>query len=539
PFNKFTANKDNNFNEKVNTVRGNITIVETRAVVSDDQGNQAKNINEEAHIHARVDGKKVIISEATIKKDLKFEDEGGVDCLSNEVIFEQLPLMCSTMASAIICLATRQKFNFSKYIFDSMVKHLDSGTKFLMYPRVESSAEEQCLDEKDASKQERNIVDIDADAETILVDETAEDQGRYNDQEMFDTDVLKDEEVVVKDITATTTIVVSIDDITLARALVEVKTSKPKARGIIIQEPSETPTTTTIPVSLKVQDKEKGIMVEEPLKMEKRSNQFYEQEARRLQAKIDEQDMVVEEKEKAQLVEDENLAWDNVQAMMDADYELAAKLQEEEQGEAEEKRRKPPTKAQKRNQVCVYLKNMVGFTHNQLKNKSFDEVQKAFDKTMSWINSFVPMESEVVKDKVVLTQESSSKRATDKLDQGRSKKQKVEDDKELKRCLEIILDDGDDVTVYATLLSIKTLIINYKIYKEGKKSYFQIFRADGNSQMHYTFSKMLKNFNREDLKVLWRLVKDRFVKSKLVDDMDSFLLHTLKTMFEHHVEDTV
>nr|GEX51848.1 hypothetical protein [Tanacetum cinerariifolium] len=45
-----------------------------------------------------------------------------------------------------------------------------------------------------------------------------------------------------------------------------------------------------------------------------------------------------------------------------------------------------------------------------LKNKSFDEVQKAFDKTMSWINSFVPMDSEVVKDKAVLTQESSSKR---------------------------------------------------------------------------------------------------------------------------------
>nr|GFB25806.1 ribonuclease H-like domain, reverse transcriptase, RNA-dependent DNA polymerase [Tanacetum cinerariifolium] len=41
----------------------------------------------------------------------------------------------STMASAIICLATNQKFNFSKYIFDSMVKHLDSGTKFLIYPR--------------------------------------------------------------------------------------------------------------------------------------------------------------------------------------------------------------------------------------------------------------------------------------------------------------------------------------------------------------------------------------------------------------------
>ncbi|GJY91740.1 putative ribonuclease H-like domain-containing protein [Tanacetum coccineum] len=41
----------------------------------------------------------------------------------------------STMASAIICFATNQKFNFSKYIFESMVKNLDSAGKFLMYPR--------------------------------------------------------------------------------------------------------------------------------------------------------------------------------------------------------------------------------------------------------------------------------------------------------------------------------------------------------------------------------------------------------------------
>nr|GFD36637.1 hypothetical protein [Tanacetum cinerariifolium] len=71
--------------------------------------------------------------------------------------------------------------------------------------------------------------------------------------------------------------------------------------------------------------------------------------------------------------------------------------------------------------------------------------------------------------------ESSSKRIGDKLDPGRSKKQKVEDDKEqeeLKGCLEIIPDDGDDVTIDTIRLSIKTPIINYKIYKERKKSYF-------------------------------------------------------------------
>ncbi|GJV97828.1 putative ribonuclease H-like domain-containing protein [Tanacetum coccineum] len=100
----------------------------------------------------------------------------GVDCLPNAAIFEQLTLMgyeklsqkltfykaffspqwkflihtilqclsakttawnefSSTMASAIICLATNQKFNFSKYIFDNMVKNVDSMVKFWMYPR--------------------------------------------------------------------------------------------------------------------------------------------------------------------------------------------------------------------------------------------------------------------------------------------------------------------------------------------------------------------------------------------------------------------
>nr|GEU32450.1 hypothetical protein [Tanacetum cinerariifolium] len=54
---------------------------------------KVKNINGEAQIHAKVDGKKVIISEASIRRDLKFGDEGGVDYFSIKVIFEQLTLM--------------------------------------------------------------------------------------------------------------------------------------------------------------------------------------------------------------------------------------------------------------------------------------------------------------------------------------------------------------------------------------------------------------------------------------------------------------
>ncbi|GJU69851.1 retrovirus-related pol polyprotein from transposon TNT 1-94, partial [Tanacetum coccineum] len=60
----------------------------------------------------------------------------------------------STMASTIICLATNQKFNFSKYIFESMVKNLDNAGKFLMYPRfvqvfLEKQLEGMQVTEKD------------------------------------------------------------------------------------------------------------------------------------------------------------------------------------------------------------------------------------------------------------------------------------------------------------------------------------------------------------------------------------------------------
>ncbi|GJS81932.1 putative ribonuclease H-like domain-containing protein [Tanacetum coccineum] len=135
-----------------------------------------KTVNGEQQLQALVDGKKIIVTEASIRSDLQLNDEEGMDCLPNATIFEELTrmgyekllqkltfykalfspqwkflihtiLQClsakttawnefsSTMASAIICLATNQKFNFSKYIFESMVKNLDNAGKFLMYPR--------------------------------------------------------------------------------------------------------------------------------------------------------------------------------------------------------------------------------------------------------------------------------------------------------------------------------------------------------------------------------------------------------------------
>nr|GEZ83223.1 hypothetical protein [Tanacetum cinerariifolium] len=120
--------------------------------------------------------------------------------------------------------------------------------------------------------------------------------------------------------------------------------------------------------------------------------------------------------------------------------------------------------------------------------------------------------------------------------------QKVDDDKEtteLKQLMEIILNE-EEVAIDVIPLVIKSSrIVDLKIYKEGKKSYYQIIRADGKSKMYIVFSKMLESFDREVFEDLYKLLKAKFKSTRPVEDLDLLLLGDLKTMFEPHVEDEV
>ncbi|GJX81708.1 hypothetical protein Tco_0331189 [Tanacetum coccineum] len=136
---------------------------------------KVQTVNGVRQLQALVDKKRVIITESSIRSDLSLDDAEGTDYLPTATIFEELACMryekpsqkltfykaffspqwkyfihtitqflsanstawnefSSTMASLIIYLATNKKFNLSKYIFDAMVKHLDGGVKFMMYP---------------------------------------------------------------------------------------------------------------------------------------------------------------------------------------------------------------------------------------------------------------------------------------------------------------------------------------------------------------------------------------------------------------------
>ncbi|GKB89217.1 hypothetical protein Tco_0961489 [Tanacetum coccineum] len=138
---------------------------------------RSQTVNDVKQINATVDSKAVVVTEASIRSSLLFNDADGTACLTNEAIFQNLALMgyegdfnkltfqkalfspqwkylihtilhclsskstswnefSTNIASAVICLETNQKFNFSKLIFDGMLRNLDNTKKkFLMYPR--------------------------------------------------------------------------------------------------------------------------------------------------------------------------------------------------------------------------------------------------------------------------------------------------------------------------------------------------------------------------------------------------------------------
>nr|GEW95018.1 hypothetical protein [Tanacetum cinerariifolium] len=180
-------------------------------------------------------------------------------------------------------------------------------------------------------------------------------------------------------------------------------------------------------------------------------------------------------------------------------------------------KRKPVSVAQAKKNMMIYLKNMAGFKMEIFKGISYEEIRPLFEEEYNKVQILfkegLEMDTESIKalrkrtrKEKVEKDQTVKKQKGDDLEQDNIEKQKLKEQQEaerLKKNLEIVHDDEDDVFVNVTPLSSKPpTIVDYKIYKEGKKDHFQITRANGNHQMYLAFSTMLKNFDREDLEVL-------------------------------------
>nr|GEX75182.1 hypothetical protein [Tanacetum cinerariifolium] len=365
--------------------------------------------------------------------------------------------------------------------------------------QVESPEEKDSLGaQEDASKQERSIKDIDQDAEIALVDEA---QERMHDADMFGVDDLEGNEVFVD---ARENIVENevstADPVTTASEVVttaSVKNSVAPTTTTTVDVDDEVTLAKTLIAMKAVKPKFISTAITTP---RAKGIIFHEQvQAHKLTVSSS------KDKGKAKMIEPEKPLKKKDQ--ISVDEEVARKLEAEMRAEMKEEERIAREKDEA-NRV---------------------NVEESLKKTQEE-GSFKITGQE-------LEQESANKQ---KLAEQEQAKVADDDTVELKRCLEIVPEDDDDVAIEATPLYSKSpTIVDYKIYREGKKRYFKIIRADENSQNYLTFGTMFKNFNREDLEVLRSIVKERFKKTKPVDNMENLLFQTLKTMFEPHVEDII
>nr|GFA77996.1 hypothetical protein [Tanacetum cinerariifolium] len=456
---------------------------------------KVKPVNDEVRVQALIDAKRVNIKESSICRTLKLNDDEGTSCLANDEIFTGLANMgyekisdklafykaffspqWNIMASAIIYLAINQKFNFLRYILLSLVKNIEAGVPFYMFLRVGTgfskvitpsfknmlvpTAEEvgQAQDDvsipielstskpykKHKSKKQQPIApkvpspesspehiipspsndpipDADKDNKIEKLEDRVyklEEENKILKEKSFksakiDTDapdIDEEEPAKVKEVlevvTATKLIteVVTTDAPTTIVAQVPKVSAPKRRRGVVIQDPEEIAASIIVHTEVQSKDKGKGIIIEEPKPL------------------------------KGQRSERQNNAVTRYQAL----------------------KRKPLTEAQARKNMMIYLKNMVGFKMKFFKGMAYIEIRPLFEKYYNSNQAFLERVEEevIVQEKEI--KEEGNKRQGESLEQEIVKKQRMDKEaEELKRHLQIVSNDDDDVYTEATPLASK------------------------------------------------------------------------------------
>nr|GEW34410.1 putative ribonuclease H-like domain-containing protein [Tanacetum cinerariifolium] len=296
----------------------------------------------------------------------------------------------------------------------------------------------------DVSKQERMIVDIDVDVDVTLKDIAKDVVVDVEIEESADVISMQDDEVEPAELQKV------VEVVTTAKLITEVVTAASATITAAAPQLTTAATLTRTTAPTKSKDKGKGILVEEhkPLKKQAQIEQN-EAYARELDAELN-----------------KNIDWDEV-----IDHVQRKEKEDNVVKRYQALKKKPQTEAQARKNMMIYLRNK---TKEQMGEKDSKALKRL---------------SESQEDKA-------------------AKKQKSDEEvKELKRHLQIVPNDEDDVYTEATLLAHKVPVVDYEIYTENNKPYYKIIRADG-SQLFLSFLSLFRNFDREDLEVLWELVKE-------------------------------
>ncbi|GKA78731.1 hypothetical protein Tco_0785268 [Tanacetum coccineum] len=184
---------------------------------------------------------------------------------------------------------------------------------------------------------------------------------------------------------------------------------------------------------------------------------------------------------------------------------------------------------------------MGSHTLQQLRGYSFDEIKELFETTMKRVNTFVPMETKVRgraselaagSSQATITDSAevgSSKRAAEaELDHEGSKRQKTN---EASGSVQEQPDEEEKELSQEDLQQMMMVVPVEEVYK--------IIRVGNHTEAYQFFDDMLKVFDRDDLVMLWSLVKERFSSTEPTDDKERTLWVELKRLFEPDTDDTL
>nr|GFA48014.1 hypothetical protein [Tanacetum cinerariifolium] len=182
--------------------------------------------------------------------------------------------------------------------------------------------------------------------------------------------------------------------------------------------------------------------------------------------------------------------------------------------------------------MTSYLKNTEGYKMDFFKGKTYDEIipifQARFDANMKFLfklrEEMEKEDEEIIKSINEIPAQKAAKR--------RKLSEEAQEANDLIKRLEIVQDKDDDVFVKATPLAQKVPVVDYQVVVIDNKPKYKIIRADDTHQFYISFTTLLKNFDREDLETLWKIVRYRFSTSKPTKFSDKYFLLTLKTIFE-------
>nr|GEW78364.1 putative ribonuclease H-like domain-containing protein [Tanacetum cinerariifolium] len=374
----------------------------------------------------------------------------------------------------------------------------------------------------------RMIVEMDKDDVVVLIDDKEEDK-KVEETKEDETEPAQVQEVV--DVVTTAKLItegVTVASETVTDASIIIPTAEPQVpaatlsaaparvaaapskrrKGVVIKDPEEDSTTSTIIPETKSKDKGKGILVEEPKPLKKKQQiEMDEEYARKLHAELNKDidwDVAIDH---VKLNAKEDPAVQRYQAM----------------------KRKPQTEAQAKKNMMMYLKNVAGFKLDYFKGMSYDDIRLIFEAKFNPNVDFLLKTKEQMEEEENRALQMINETPVEKTAKRRKLNKEVED---LKRHLEIVPNEDDDVYTEATSLARKVPVVDYEIIELNNKLYYKIIRADGTHQLYISFLTLLKNFDREDLEALWNLVKERFFTAKPNNFSDDFLLTTLGAMFE-------